>query len=358
VTPAHRLTLSLTLAFLSALGPLARAEDDGSAPEDTPSRRLGPFEIRDDHLLAQPRLTLPATTPDTLGRGRTSVQTSVLWSNSFGWTQDIPGEHPRDRRFLVDGETATFDLTVAHGFRENLDLGLRLPLQWRGGGSLDALIDTWHRILDLPDGNRPQFLRDAFRVEGLTTDHGAFSWDGDHGSGIGSLETFARWRFHRGPTWSSALLVRLGFPTGSGPFAGNGVGLGLQWTQARTLGRHFDAYVGLGGTLQSSGPVEGVGYEPTRAHAFAALEWRPARRLSLEVETDLASRLVKDIDRYPGVHWLINGGAAFALTRGSLLRAGFTENLMDQMATTDFALYFGIEIRPGARRGSPASSPP
>jgi hypothetical protein len=335
-------------------GPV-RAEDP--APDPASPRRSGPFEIRDDHLVAQPRLTLPATGTDTLGRGRTLIQTSVLWSNSFGWTQDVPGEHPKDRRFLVDGETATFDLTAAYGIGEHLDVGLRLPLQWRGGGTLDSLIDAWHRLLDLPDGNRSSFLRDAFRMEGVTTAQQAFSWDDESGLGVGNLEGFVRRRVHDGPAWSAAFLARVALPTGTGPFSGNGPGLAAQWVQARRLATSFDVYFGLGGTLQGSGPVRGVQYEPARAHGFLAVEWRPARWLSLEAESDVASRLVRDIDHYPGVHWLVNGGAAFDLGSGTVFRAGFTENLMDQMATTDFAVFFSFEVRPGSRRASPPSAP-
>ena len=33
-------------------------------------------------------------------------------------------------------------------------------------GALDGLIDVWHRWLNLPDGARPRFQRDAYRLEG------------------------------------------------------------------------------------------------------------------------------------------------------------------------------------------------
>src|SRR5262245_7982138 len=215
------------LVLLAALA-LAGTARAGEAPTREPRR--GPTELRDEHVLAQDRLTLPAFGPDTVGEGRWSVRTSLLWLNSFSWTQDVPGEHPGDRRFIVDGETRTLDLTVRHGLRDDLDVGLRLPVRWRGGGELDPVIDTWHRIFGLPDGNRRDFLRDRFRVDGLTTDRGAFSWDDETGTGLGNLEAESRWRFHDGGRegWTAALETRVAVPTGTGPFAGDGVGLGLQ----------------------------------------------------------------------------------------------------------------------------------
>jgi hypothetical protein len=342
------------LAAVLLLPSLAWAQETPDA-EPEPRLRFGPTEIRDEHLLAQPRLTLPATTPDTVAPGQTAFRASVLWSNSFGWTQNRPGEHPDDRRFLIDGEAATLDLTVTHGFRANLDAGLRLPLAWRGGGRLDGLIDAWHRLFKLPDGNRPDFLKDAFRVEGVSTLERPFSWNDEAGSGIGSVEAFARWRFSNGSHWTSALVARLAVPTATGPFSGNGPGLGLQWVAARRLGPAFDLFLGVGGTAQPAKPVRGVGYEPLRGHGFLALEWRPFRSLSLGAETDIASRLVSDIDRYPGTHWIINGELRVGLSRRAQVELGFTENFASQIATTDFAVQLGLRIRPASRRGSQPS---
>jgi hypothetical protein len=343
-------------AFLLAAP--ARSQDAARSSDPPPTLRTGPSEIRDEHLLAQPRLTLPATSPDTLGLGQTSFRVSVLWSNSFGWTQERSGEHPKDRRFLVDGEAATLDLTITHGFRANLDAGVRLALPWRGGGRLDGLIDTWHRLFNLPNGNRPDFLRNAFRVEGVNINHQPFSWNDERGFGFGAAEAFARWRFADGDRWTSALVGRLALPTATGPFAGNGPGLGLQWVSARRFGSAVDAFLGVGGTTQPARPVRGVGYERFRGHSFLALEWRPARKLSLAAETDIASRLVRDIDRYPGVHWIINGELRLALSRRAELELGFTENFASQIVTTDFAVQCGLRIRPASRRESRPSAIP
>ena len=130
-----------------------------AAADDAPSRdtRRGPSELRDEHLFAQDRLTLPAFGPETVGQGRWTLRTSLLWLNSFSWTQNIPGETPQDRRFLIDGETRTLDVAIRYGLRDHIDVGLRMPFRWRGGGSLDAVIDTWHRLLSLPSGNRADF---------------------------------------------------------------------------------------------------------------------------------------------------------------------------------------------------------
>ena len=235
LTPAAALRFlpaSLALACGLALAlPAAGQEPSDSALDPV---RFGPPDIRDEHLLAQPRLTLPAVSPDPIGPGIWEVRLSTLWSNSFAWAQDVPGEHPSDRRFLIDGEAATLDATIRRGLTPDLDVALRIPLRWRGGGALDSFIDLWHRIFHLPDASRPLFLHDAFRVEGLTTAGMPFSLTGT-GFGLGNLELDARWRFRDGgaEAVSAALVVRASVPTGTDPFGGDGFGGGASSCSTR-----------------------------------------------------------------------------------------------------------------------------
>jgi Protein of unknown function (DUF3187) len=341
----------LPLVFVA----FARVSAGDPPPSPSPDSASGfeqfelqsPLEIRDEHVLAQGRLTLPATSPDPVGAGVTRLRLSYLWGNSFSWTQDRAGETPTDRRFLIDGETRTLDLTFTHGLGADADIALRLPLRWRGGGSLDGFIDAWHRtfaFLGIEDGGRPSFRRDAFRVEGIATAEQAFSWNDDTGTGLGNVELAGRWRFHA-DTSSVALVGRVSLPTATDPFV-DFLGGGLQLVMRRPLGRAWDLHGGVGGTIEGDTRVAGVTYERTRAHAFAAVVFRPWRPVSLSVETGVASRLVADIDSYPGLHWLINAGLKVALSPRALLEVGMTENLMNQLSTTDFALYFAISARP------------
>jgi hypothetical protein len=325
---------------------LAAAPAAAAGADDTAHR--GPSEIRDEHVFAQPRLALPATAPWTAPAGRWTLETSALWSNSFSWNQDLPGENPTHRAYLVDGEAFTLDITVRRGLRRNLDVALRLPVRWRGGGAMDELIDSWHRFFGFPDGGRPYFVQNAFRVEGTTTGGAPFSWTDRAGGGLGALELSSRWRLVGGADApaSVALVGRVALPTATGPYAGHGAAAGGQLVVAVPLARWLDLYTGVGGTAQGDGPVAGVAYEPARAHGFLALEWRPWRRFSLVAETDAASRLVSNVERYPGTHWMLNVTGRADVGRRLRLDLGFTENLRDQLSTTDFALFAAVALRP------------
>jgi len=308
----------------------------------------GPAEVRDAQLLAQPRLTLPAIAPWTTPPAAWSVHVSSHWANTFSWTQDVAGEAPDTRRFLLDGEALVLDALVRRGLAHNLDVGVRVPVHGRTGGTLDPFIDWWHRLAGVPDGKRPAFLRNAYRVEGVTTERVPFSWTDRSGFGLGDVEVETRWRVVEGTGGpaSLAFVARASLPTGTGPFSGNAAGGGGQLVVAAPLGHAFDLYAGAGATAQGQGPVRGVRYSPVRAHGFFAVEWRPGRRLSLVAETNAASRLVENVYSYPGLHWVVDVTARIDLGGRTRLDLGFTENLKSQLTTTDFALYVGLGVRP------------
>ena len=181
-------------------------------------------------------------------------------------------------------------------------------------------------------------------MEGVTRAGQPFSWNDEIGLGLGNLEVAGRWRFRSEGT-TAALVARASFPTATAPYEGAWGG-GLQLVARRPLARSLDLHAGLGGTVEGRGPVGGIRYEPARVHGHLALGYRPWRVLALHLETDIASRLVEDIDGYPGVHWLVNGGIKLAAGSRGVLELGITENLKSQLSTTDFALYFAVSARP------------
>lgn len=323
----------------------------GTAPVDDPcARRRGPIEVRDDYLLAQPFLTLPATSPDTLGCGATSVRVQAIWSNTFGWGQTQTGEAPDQRHYIVDGETRTVEATVLHGVTEDLDLGVRLPLHWRGAGFTDDAIDAFHEafaFLGITSNKREDFRTGVFRVHGLRHDGSTFDLGEEKGVGLGNVEGIARWRVldEGRDGWSAALVGRATFPTGTGPFDVDGVAAGLQLVVARRVSRDVDLFGGIGAVLHGTDRFQGIGLHDVVGHAFLAVEWRVAPRWSLLLETDFATQHVDDVVRFERERWVAMLGAKVDLDASTTLEGGFVENLVDQQSTLDFGLHLGLEHR-------------
>lgn len=328
---------ALALGFPSHARP---ADPAGPAPV-----RRGPLEARDQWMLAQPRLTLPAMTPDPLGAGETRVSVDVAWGNDFGFERPLASGGPDD--FLIDGEHRTLSLDVRRGLTPALTVGVRVPVRWRGGGIMDGVIDWFHEVTGLPGGARALFPTDRLRVEGHDPRRRPVRWEGRPGTGLGNAELMGHWAFWPSARHASsaALVVHAALPTGTGTFAGGGAEAGLQVVAARTLGRSFDVYTGGGGTVYARETVAGIDYAPVRGQGFVALEWRPARRWSIVAEVDASTRLVRNLVRYPGWQGYLRMGAAVDVGRRWRLTGGFEEGIKSQQAATDFGIVAGLSRR-------------
>lgn len=314
-------------------------------------RPRGPSEIRDEWLLAQPRLMLPAVSPDPVPVGQWKLHLYVNRGSDFGWNQVGPAEMPFDRRFLVDGEHQNIQLTTRYGIKPKLNVGLRIPVYWRGGGFMDGIIDWFHELTEpigFKDNGRPAFRNDVFRVEGRDDNFNAISWNDETGWGLGNIEVDAHWNFLKPrcrSDWRASLIGCVGLPTGTGPWDGGGVDFGAQIAFAKSLGRRWDVYFGGGGTFFTDIMQDGIRYEPWRAMGFFALEYHVTRKVSIVLSADAASRLVTNLARYPGVSAYIHLVTRVDLTDRLEAEVGFTENLEDQQGTIDFGGFLGFTFR-------------
>jgi hypothetical protein len=330
---------------------VARVRDAAPAPTRRRLRRArGPLEIRDEWMLAQPRLTLPGISPDPLLPGQWRVRTYFNMGNDFGWMQTGPAEMPFDREFLIDGEHRTFSVSVRKGVRPDLDVGIRVPVHWRGNGFMDAIIDWFHDLTEgigFLDNGRPAFHTDRWRVEGRDPAFNPIAWT-EHETGLGNIEMNAQWAFLRSPQgrgWRAALAGRVTLPTGGGPYDTDSVDAGVQVAVARCIGQDVDVYGGIGATWFSEEFIDGLQYEPWRVAGFVAVEWRPASTWSLIAQFDASSRLVTNLSNYPGFQSYIHVAAKIDLSACWVLELGFTENLEDQQATIDFGVFAALEVR-------------
>ncbi|HVR71927.1 MAG TPA: DUF3187 family protein [Vicinamibacteria bacterium] len=326
----------LGVCALAAAGPAAAGEPAKPAPA-----RRGPLEMRDEWLLAQSRLTLPALAPDPLGAGKTRVSVDLAWGSDFGWRRGTPRD---TTAYLVDGEHRTLSLDVRRGLTPAFTVGLRLPVRWRGGGIMDGIVDWFHGLTGLPGGGRPLFPADQLRVEWTDPVRGYVRWDADPGTGLGNAEVLGHWAFRRAEVraWTAALAVRATLPTATGAFAPGGAEAGAQLVSAWPLHRRVDLYAGAGGTAHSRRVADGIEYAPARGHGFVALEWRPHARWSLVAEVDASTRLVENLPGYPGGQGYFRMGASVDVSERWRLHGGFVEGIKNQHATTDFGIVAGV----------------
>lgn len=322
----------LLATWLAGSAPLAAAQAVA-----TPLRR-GPFEAREQWLLTEGRLALPAESPDPLAPGAWRLRLDLDWGNDFAH---------RFPRYLVDGEHRALALGVRRGVSDALTLGVRLPLLWRGGGFLDRFADAIH-TLGFPDNQRPLFPRDRLVVTAIDTAGRGIAWDDRSATGLGKLELEALVAplRPRGPRRTAfTLAARVALPTGSGAFAVGGLEAGAQALFAVGLGERFDLYLGTGASLGGERRRAGFEYARVRGFGHLALEWRFARRWSALAQADGGGRLVTNVPEYPGLQSYLRLGLKWDVGPRSTLEGCFTENLKNQQATTDFGVYLALARR-------------
>src|SRR5262245_57002578 len=187
------------------------------APDAPPARR-GPIPARDEWLLAQPLLSLPATSPDPLARGRFEARLDGDWGSDFALVGGLGGRTGA-LHYLVDGEHRSGALTVRRGFGGGFTLGLRASVLWRGPGIMDGVIDAWHHALGFPDGGRSLLPNNQLRVDGRDEEKRPVHWDGQAGTGLGNLEIEAHQVIAgRADAWRAAVVGRVSAPTATGAF--------------------------------------------------------------------------------------------------------------------------------------------
>ena len=326
--PARRAGLALAMALVPLC---ARAQ---------PARR-GPLEVREEFLLAQPRLTLPSMSPDPLAAGEDRLSLGFDWSSDFA----LKGAEPNLTHF-IDGEHRTLAVDYRRGVTPRLTLGARVPLRWRGAGVLDHLIDAWHDFSGLPDNDRGLYPQDQFVMEARGRTRRELAIDDDPGTGLGNVELSGLWAARRAESGLAVSLVaRAELPTATSPFDGAGSGFGLQALVAQPLGRTVDVFSGAGGTAFTSERQAELDYSRWRAHGFVALEWRPGRTVSILLELSAASRLIDNVADYPGLQMYFRMGSKVDLGKSWRIEGGFVEGVTSIQATTDFGIQAGVSRR-------------
>jgi hypothetical protein len=337
--PRHAAT-GLLLAALALL-PAAALAQSGIPP------RRGPLAARDEWLLAQPLLSLPATAPDPLGRGRSELRLDGDWGSDFGLAGAFGGPEP-SLRMLVDGEHRSAALGFQRGITRGLTVGVRVPVVWRGAGLMDGIIDWWHDALGFPDAGRSLEPNDRLRVEGRDTRGGPVRWEGRAGTALGNVELEAHQvLLGAGPDagWRLATVARLSAPTATGTFAHAGTAAGVQLLGAGPLASRATVYFGLGTTFGGFREFQGIAYRRTRPQGFVSLEGRLTRGWSLILQIDAAARLVTSIEGYPGTTAYLRVGSKFDVAHGWTIDAGITEGVKSEIATTDFGVRAGVGRR-------------
>lgn len=117
---------------------------------------FGPFTVRDQNPIYLQSLSLKPMRAEVLPRGALKVRLDSPYSNLF--EQGSDGTSNLD----LDMELWRPSLNVAYGLRDDLELGIEIPLLHFNGGFLDAFVQAFHNAFGLPNGGRERVPNNRF----------------------------------------------------------------------------------------------------------------------------------------------------------------------------------------------------
>lgn len=296
----------------------------------------GLIEMSNQFPLALNHNSLRPTTPKVLATDESELSLNLAISNTF---------IKQDGKYTIDGEYRTVNLGYYQGISEDLQLGVQLPIIWRGAGFMDSLIDDFHRTFGLPRGDRVNFPEDQFGHFGLNEDGGGFVIR-DDGLEIGDLTVRSKYNITEGdqdkPAW--ALIAELTLPTASNSDYGQGA---VDLLLGALVSKRWDDWSLYGGAsyiYYGDDQVNNVTFEENHLEGFLGGEYSYDQDLSLNVVFYLASDLISSIEGFPSYQFYIDTGLKYKSSDDTTLEFLIRENPAPSQATTDVTLYFGVNF--------------
>jgi hypothetical protein len=285
----------------------------------TPAAADEPLRVRDQNPLIR-GIYLPLPAPTGAVAEGWQVTTGVQWTNT------VNIDVAPDEQLFVDAESVELDLGVTRSAGE-WRLRAGLPLVWRGAGTLDGFIDSWHDLFGLPDGNRPQVPRNQYDVRYSRAGRGTVVVA--DGTAIGDLHLEAGRVLAASERGELVGWVGAELPTGSeSKSTGNG-GVDVSgWFSGRVaLGDRVDLS-GQAGIVApgGDGPVPAA---DVAGFGTLALGWRFGDAFTAIVQLDAHSSLADDTSlEFLEEAIVLTLGGRIRMQSGAAFEAGVSEDVL------------------------------
>ncbi len=295
----------------------------------------GPVEIFNHYPLAAPHATWSQTSPEVLDQGEASARASFSWGNTYG-SKDS---------YRIDAETRELRLEFDYGVTPRFELGVDLPLFWRGGGVLDEAIDGWHDFFDMPEGGRPDVPADQFFLGGLQDSTAPFRVHED-GTTLGNVALQAKYLVTKGSDTFPAVSLegRVALPTTKTNLGHGSVDTTLGLVASKRFGSFF-LYTGASWIYYSDTEISQIRYESHHAELFAALEYELSSAWYIQTGVIWSGETVNNISQHPNHSLYWDFSAAYLIDQKTAFELLVRENISAARGTIDVDFLLGLNHR-------------
>jgi len=247
-----------------------------------------PFFIRNQSPIIQIFGLPPTEGGQITPPERTKIRLVMDVANNF--TEDKSAEES----LLFDGETSRITLSLRHGFSDEWEAGIDIPVVSHQGGMLDGLIENWHNTFGLPQGGRDDAPRNRlhyfYRDEGEEKEGLNFS---NSGTGLGDTTIYLAYQLTHDTSSRRYIALRGGIKLPSGDSdnlrgsGGTDVHLRLSISDAESLKNYNVSLFGSMGLLWlEKGEVLRSKQRQKVGFGSVGLGWTPINWLTLKLQID------------------------------------------------------------------------
>ncbi|NGY06606.1 DUF3187 family protein [Solimonas terrae] len=277
---------------------------------------------------------LPTPQADSTGSG---------YRVTLDWTNEFVADQSGGETLLLDGESLRLGLGGRLRYGPWL-FGAELPLLFTGGGTLDGLIENWHRWFGLPNGGREQRPRGKYAYR--YSDNGVSVLDDEHGhSGLGDARLFAARCNQSGGCWRAMLQL----PTGNADqLMGGSLGLAVWYEQGfafTTLGPWSGSLAAGVSGVHGDGPLDGQ-QQDFIPFGWASLGYGLTSALDLGAQFYLHAPLYRhsDLDALSRPGGQLSFGFRYRSAAGISTWLGVQEDVITE-SSPDFSIHMAADFR-------------
>lgn len=234
----------------------------------------GPLNLRGQSPFQMLHLSLSPSAPSTLPAHRWEGQLLTTWVNRWAVSEG---------NYFIDNETLRIAGKLKYGLTDWLQVGIEVPVLWRGGGVMDSFIEGFHRTFGLDNTRRDEFPHNRFRVE-FDSPEGSIFVEDDAGIGLQDVVLSSQATMTCGGTYNpaSAIHFSVSLPTGRDKelYGTGGVDVSIALLFAKGLG-DFYLYLNGGYVWFGTDEIGGIRLRKSQGTIFTGVEYRLWRRTSL-----------------------------------------------------------------------------
>ena len=256
---------------------------------------------------------------------------------------DVPDQ------YLIDGEWIRSTFRYSYAVRDDVSVGVALPIIGRTGGFADSAIENFHKALRLGNANRDQYPRNRSLI--TVNNHGVTetvvegeSW------GIGDVSAFAVARLTEGTCVWPAVTVQgeVFFPTGNEDelrWMGSPAIALSSVASKRLWGSPFIAFMGVGFQYCNADDISVIRIRDEQFSGLTGVEYQYSPSLGLVVQYLLSTAVAKYYYAFAKPSHEVSAGFKWRMGANDALELAMVENVAVFQNSADIGVHLAFSRR-------------